>query len=220
MSKIRTENIILAVPKGRILEELVPLMKKANIIPEKAFFDTSDRRLLFSSNLSWLKIIRVRSFDVASFVAFGGADIGIVGLDVLKEFNYPELYAPIDLGIGICRLSIAQPKNYTENENITLKIATKYPNITTNYYADMGINVNCIKMNGAMEIAPKLDMADKIVDLVSSGLTMKANDLIEIERILDITSHLVINRTAFKTRSENIRYVMRLFQEAVSGKSS
>ena len=220
MSDLRSENIILAVPKGRILDELVPLMKKANIIPEKAFFDNNDRRLLFSSNLTWLKIIRVRSFDVASFVAFGGADIGVVGLDVLKEFNYPELYAPIDLGIGICRLSIAQPKNYIENENITLKIATKYPNITTNYYADMGINVNCIKMNGAMEIAPKLDMADKIVDLVSSGLTMKANDLIEIERILDITSHLVINRTSFKTRSENIRYVMSLFQEAVSGKNS
>ena len=213
MSDLRSENIILAVPKGRILDELVPLMKKSNIIPEKAFFDNRDRRLLFSSNLTWLKIIRVRSFDVASFVAFGGADIGIVGLDVLKEFNYPELYAPIDLGIGVCRLSIAQLKNYIENENITLKIATKYPNITTNYYADMGINVNCIKMNGAMEIAPKLDMADKIVDLVSSGMTMEANDLIEIERILDITSHLVINRTAFKTRSENIRYVMSLFQE-------
>ena len=220
MSDLRSENIILAVPKGRILDELVPLMKKSNIIPEKAFFDNRDRRLLFSSNLTWLKIIRVRSFDVASFVAFGGADIGIVGLDVLKEFNYPELYAPIDLGIGVCRLSIAQLKNYIENENITLKIATKYPNITTNYYADMGINVNCIKMNGAMEIAPKLDMADKIVDLVSSGMTMKANDLIEIERILDITSHLVINRTSFKTRSENIRYVMSLFQEAVSGKNS
>ena len=220
MSDLRSENIILAVPKGRILDELVPLMKKSNIIPEKAFFDNNDRRLLFSSNLTWLKIIRVRSFDVASFVAFGGADIGVVGLDVLKEFNYPELYAPIDLGIGVCRLSIAQLKNYIENENITLKIATKYPNITTNYYADMGINVNCIKMNGAMEIAPKLDMADKIVDLVSSGMTMEANDLIEIERILDITSHLVINRTSFKTRSENIRYVMSLFQEAVSGKNS
>lgn len=220
MSDIRSENIILAVPKGRILEELVPIMQKSNIIPEKAFFDKNDRRLLFSTNLSWLKIIRVRSFDVASFVAFGGADVGVVGLDVLREFNYPELYAPIDLGIGKCRLSIAQPKNYIDDENITLKIATKYPNITSNYYADKGINVNCIKMNGAMEIAPKLDMADKIVDLVSSGMTMKANDLIEIESILDISSHLVINRTSFKTRSENIRHVMSLFQEALNGKNS
>jgi ATP phosphoribosyltransferase len=220
MSNLRSENIILAVPKGRILEELVPLMKKSNIIPEQAFFDSSDRKLLFSSNLPWLKIIRVRSFDAATFVAFGGADIGVVGLDVLKEFNYPELYAPIDLNIGKCSLSIAQPKNYIENGNAQLKIATKYPNITNEYFAEKGINVNCIKMNGAMEIAPKLDMADKIVDLVSSGMTMKANDLVEIERIVEITSHLVINRTAFKTRSENIRHIMGLFQEALIGKNS
>jgi len=220
MSNLRSENIILAVPKGRILEELVPLMKKSNIIPEHAFFDSSDRKLLFSSNLPWLKIIRVRSFDAATFVAFGGADIGVVGLDVLKEFNYPELYAPIDLNIGKCSLSIAQPKNYIENGNAQLKIATKYPNITNEYFTEKGINVNCIKMNGAMEIAPKLDMADKIVDLVSSGMTMKANDLVEIERIVEITSHLVINRTAFKTRSENIRHIMGLFQEALIGKNS
>ena len=220
MSKIRTENIILAVPKGRILEELVPLMKKANIIPEQAFFDSSDRRLLFSSNLPWLKIIRVRSFDAATFVAFGGADIGVVGLDVLKEFNYPELYAPVDLNIGRCRLSIAEPKNYIENENAQLKIATKYPNISSRHYAEKGININCIKMNGAMEIAPTLDMADKIVDLVSSGMTMKANNLVEIEKILEITSHLVINRTSFKTRSENVRHIIGLFQEVLSGKNS
>ena len=220
MSNIRADNIIIAVPKGRILEELVPLMKKANIIPEQGFFDSADRRLLFSSNIPWLKIIRVRSFDAATFVAFGGADIGVVGLDVLKEFNYPELYAPLDLNIGKCRLSIAQPKNYVENENTQLKIATKYPNITNEYFAEQGININCIKMNGAMEIAPILEMADKIVDLVSSGMTMKANNLEEIETIVEITSHLVINRTSFKTRSENIRHIMGLFQEVLIGKNS
>ena len=220
MSNIRSENIIIAVPKGRILEELIPLMKKANIIPEQAFFDSSDRRLLFASNLPWLKIIRVRSFDAATFVAFGGADIGVVGLDVLKEFNYPELYVPLDLNIGKCRLSIAEPKNYIENDNSYLKIATKYPNITTEYYEEKGININCIKMNGAMEIAPTLDMADKIVDLVSSGMTMKANNLVEMDKIVEITSHLVINRTSFKTRSENVRHVIGLFQGALNGKNS
>ena len=220
MSNIRSENIIIAVPKGRILEELVPLMKKANIIPEQGFFDSKDRRLLFSSNLPWLKIIRVRSFDAATFVAFGGADIGVVGLDVLKEFNYPELYAPLDLNIGKCRLSMAEPKNYTENDNAHLKIATKYPNITTEYYAEKGVNINCIKMNGAMEIAPTLNMADKIVDLVSSGMTLKANNLVEMEKIVEITSHLVINRTSFKTRSENVRHIISLFQEALIGKNS
>ncbi len=220
MSDTRSENIIMAVPKGRILKELVPLMKKAKIIPEKAFFDDKDRRLLFSSNIPWLKIIRVRSFDVATFVAFGGADIGVAGYDVLKEFSYPELYIPIDLMIGSCHLSIAQHKNYNKSDNFQLKIATKYPNITDEYYAKKGINVNCIKMNGAMEITPKLEMADKIVDLVSSGKTLLANDLVEIENILDVTSHLVINRTAFKTRSENIRNIMILFREALGEKNS
>tara|TARA_Y100001960_G_scaffold333668_1_gene440102 strand:+ start:2537 stop:3199 length:663 start_codon:yes stop_codon:yes gene_type:complete len=220
MSDNRSENIIMAVPKGRILEELVPLMKKAKIIPEKAFFDSKDRRLLFATNISWLKIIRVRSFDVATFVAFGGADIGVAGFDVLKEFNYPELYIPIDLKIGLCHLSIAEPNNYNKNDNTQLKIATKYPNITNNYFAEKGINVNCIKMNGAMEIAPKLEMADKIVDLVSSGKTLIANDLVEIENILEVTSHLVINRTAFKTRYKNIRDIMTFFREALNEKNS
>ena len=220
MSANRSDNIIMAVPKGRILDELVPLMEKAMIIPEKAFFDKKDRRLLFSSNISWLKIIRVRSFDVATFVAFGGADIGVAGFDVLKEFNYPELYIPIDLKIGACHLSIAEPKNYNKDDNIQLKIATKYPNITNSYFAEKGINVNCIKMNGAMEIAPKLEMADKIVDLVSSGKTLIANDLVEIENILNVTSHLVINRTAFKTRSKNIRDIMVFFREALNEKNT
>ena len=122
MSDNRSENIIMAVPKGRILEELVPLMKKAKIVPEKAFFDKKDRRLLFKTNISWLKIIRVRSFDVATFVAFGGADIGVAGFDVLKEFNYPELYIPIDLKIGSCHLSIAEPNNYNKNDNYAMII--------------------------------------------------------------------------------------------------
>ena len=220
MSDNRSENIIMAVPKGRILEELVPLMKKAKIMPEKEFFDKKDRRLLFKTNISWLKIIRVRSFDVATFVAFGGADIGVAGFDVLKEFNYPELYIPIDLKIGSCLLSIAEPNNYNKNDNTQLKIATKYPNITNNYFAKKGINVNCIKMNGAMEIAPKLEMADKIVDLVSSGKTLIANDLVEIENILEVTSHLVINRPAFKTRYKKIRDIMTFFREALNEKNS
>ena len=100
----RSEILIFALPKGRILEELLPLMKLTNIIPEKSFFDPKDRRLLFSSNIDWLQIIRVRSFDAATFVAFGGADLGVVGSDVLQEFNYPELYSPLDLMVGKCRL--------------------------------------------------------------------------------------------------------------------
>ena len=215
--KIRQDKIILAVPKGRILDELIPLLHKAGIVPEKSFFDNSNRKLLFSSNLSWLQIIRVRSFDAATFVAYGGADLGVVGYDVLKEFNYPEIYAPLDLKIGKCYLSVAKLKNdINQCENLPIKIATKYPNITKDYFRSMGKNVYCIKMNGAMEIAPKLGLSDKIVDLVSSGITLKVNGLIEEEKILDITSHLIVNRSTFKTRSKKIRYVISLLEEALN----
>ena len=215
--KIRQEKIILAVPKGRILDELIPLLNKAGIVPEKSFFDNSNRKLLFSSNLSWLQIIRVRSFDAATFVAYGGADLGVVGYDVLKEFNYPEIYAPLDLKIGKCYLSVAKLKNdINQCENLPIKIATKYPNITKDYFRSMGKNVYCIKMNGAMEIAPKLGLSDKIVDLVSSGITLKVNGLIEEEKILDITSHLIVNRSTFKTRSKKVRYIISLLEDALN----
>ncbi len=215
--KIRQEKIILAVPKGRILGELIPLLNKAGIVPEKSFFDNTNRKLLFSSNLSWLQIIRVRSFDAATFVAYGGADLGVVGYDVLKEFSYPEIYAPLDLKIGKCYLSVAKLKNdINQAENLPIKIATKYPNITKDYYRSIGKNVYCIKMNGAMEIAPKLGLSDKIVDLVSSGETLKVNGLIEEEKILDITSHLIVNRSTFKTRSKKVRYIISLLEEALN----
>ena len=215
--KIRQEKIILAVPKGRILDELIPLLHKAGIVPEKSFFDNTNRKLLFSSNLSWLQIIRVRSFDAATFVAYGGADLGVVGYDVLKEFSYPEIYAPLDLKIGKCYLSVAKLKNdINQAENLPIKIATKYPNITKDYYRSIGKNVYCIKMNGAMEIAPKLGLSDKIVDLVSSGITLKVNGLIEEEKILDITSHLIVNRSTFKTRSKKVRHIISLLEEALN----
>ena len=215
--KIRQEKIILAVPKGRILDELIPLLHKAGIVPEKSFFDNTNRKLLFSSNLSWLQIIRVRSFDAATFVAYGGADLGVVGYDVLKEFSYPEIYAPLDLKIGKCYLSVAKLKNdINQAENLPIKIATKYPNITKDYFRSIGKNVYCIKMNGAMEIAPKLGLSDKIVDLVSSGETLKVNGLIEEEKILDITSHLIVNRSTFKTRSKKVRYIISLLEDALN----
>ena len=125
MKNLRYDKIILAVPKGRILDELIPLLNKAEIVPEKSFFDNNNRKLLFSSNLSWLKIIRVRSFDAATFVAYGGADMGVVGYDVLKEFDYPEIYAPIDLKIGKCHLSLASPKNYKNKDLLCVNKITK-----------------------------------------------------------------------------------------------
>ena len=220
MNITRSETLILAVPKGRILEELVPLLEKANILPEKSFFNSEDRKLIFNSNIKGLQLIRVRSFDAATFVAYGGADMGVVGLDVLMEFNYPEIYSPLDLKIGKCRLSLARLKKEGKNFNKLwdqIKIATKYPGISRDFFAGKGLNVNCIKMNGAIELAPNLGLAENIVDLVSTGKTLNANGLVEVEKISDISSRLVVNRTAFKTRTNEISEILSKFQEALNG---
>tara|TARA_B100000029_G_scaffold135106_1_gene129511 strand:- start:89 stop:751 length:663 start_codon:yes stop_codon:yes gene_type:complete len=220
MNITRSETLILAVPKGRILEELVPLLEKASIFPEKSFFNFEDRRLLFNSNIKGLQLIRVRSFDAATFVAYGGADMGVVGLDVLMEFNYPEIYSPLDLKIGKCRLSLARLKKEGKNFNKLwdqIKIATKYPGISRDFFAGKGLNVNCIKMNGAIELAPSLGLAENIVDLVSSGKTLNANGLVEVEKISNISSRLVVNRTAFKTRTNEVSEILSKFQEALNG---
>ncbi|MGB4057481.1 MAG: ATP phosphoribosyltransferase [Alphaproteobacteria bacterium] len=204
----KPDKIIFAVPKGRILKELKPLMKKAGLIPAPDFFDDDSRALQFKTNHDDVDIIRVRAFDVATFVAYGGAHIGIAGSDVLEEFNYSELYSPVDLGIGQCRLSVAMPVSEAKKEKQAtrshIRIATKYPHLTARYYAEQGIQAECIKLNGAMEIAPILGLASHIVDLVSTGGTLKANGLMETETILNVSSRLIVNRTALKTRPDTV----------------
>lgn len=215
------EQIILAVPKGRILTELQPLLARAGIKPEADFFDEDSRKLQFSTNVSELSIIRIRSFDVATFVAFGAAQLGVAGSDVLEEFNFSDVYAPLDLGIGKCRLSIAELTNNAKNDDPSrwshIKIATKYPHITSSYFASRGVQAECIKLSGAMELAPKLGLSQHIVDLVSSGATLKANALVEVEKILDVSSRLIVNRTAFKTRSRQLNEWIGKFRDAVNG---
>lgn len=211
--------IIIAIAKGRIQEEVIPILKEANIFPEQAFFDENSRKLQFSCKNSNVSIIRVRSFDVPTFVAFGAAQIGIAGSDVLMEFDYPDLYAPLDLNIGHCRLSIAKLENSDSSNDIArashIRVATKYPNITRNYFAQKNIQAECIKLSGAMELAPKLGLAPYIVDLVSSGRTLKANGLKEIEEITKVSSRLIVNRTAFKTRNSEISTIIESFRDAV-----
>jgi ATP phosphoribosyltransferase len=214
-----TDKLILAVPKGRILKELKPLMKKAGLEPNADFFDEESRALRFGTNHKNLDLIRVRSFDVPTFVAYGAAHIGIAGSDVLEEFNYSELYSPVDLNIGHCRLSVAQPANDVNQKPMArshIRIATKYPKLTRRYFADQGIQAECIKLNGAMEIAPALDLATYIVDLVSTGGTLKANNLVETETILQISSRLVVNRTALKTQPESVGAWVENFRKAVA----
>jgi len=213
-----SKKLILAVPKGRILEELTPFLEACDIKPEAAFTDSKSRNLRFSTNHENLDIIRVRAFDVATFVAYGGAHLGVVGSDAIEEFGYDELYAPVDMGIGKCRLSVAMPKEEAD-ENLReashIRIATKYPNLTARHYAKQGIQAECIKLNGAMEIAPSLDLCRRIVDLVSTGGTLKANGLVETETILEISSKLIVNRTAMKTRNAEISHWIDAFKNAI-----
>ena len=200
--------LILAVPKGRILKEVIPLLKAAGIEPAPDFFDDDSRSLQFKTNDTGLEIIRVRSFDVATFVAFGAAHMGICGNDVLLEFDYSEIYAPLDLGIGKCRISVAEEEELSRTDDPRrwshVRVATKYPNITRKHFAARGVQAECIKLNGAMELAPRLGLCRRIVDLVSTGSTLKANGLVEVEQIADITSRLIVNRAAFKTQPAEI----------------
>jgi ATP phosphoribosyltransferase len=214
-----TDSLVLAVPKGRILDDLRPMLASVGIEPEAAFDDPRSRALRFATNVPGLELIRVRSFDVATFVAFGAAHMGIAGSDVLMEFDYPELYAPLDLGIGKCRLAVAATVDSIASDDPSrwshVRIATKYPEVTKRHFAARGVQAECIKLSGAMELAPTLGLCRRIVDLVSTGSTLKANGLMEIEHIADVSSRLVVNRAAFKTRTRDVVQWIDRFREVV-----
>ena len=192
--------LVFALPKGRILDEALPLLEHAGIVPEAAFFDKASRKLSFATSRADVTIIRVRAFDVATFVAHGAAQVGIVGSDVIDEFAYADLYAPVDLGIGLCRLSVAEPRDAAGLGSAShARVATKYPNLTRRHFERQGIQAECVKLNGAMELAPSLGLAGRIVDLVSSGRTLADNGLIETSRIMPVSARLIVNRAALKT---------------------
>jgi len=211
--------LIIAVPKGRILAEALPILAAAGVRPEPAFGDEASRALRFATDVPGIELIRVRAFDVATFVAHGAAQIGIVGSDVLAEFGYSELYAPVDLGIGHCRLSVAEPAALAAQDDPRgwshVRVATKYPALTAAHFARRGVQAECVNLNGAMELAPTLGLAPRIVDLVSSGRTLRENGLVEVERIMDVTSRLVVNRAAMKTRADVVPLV-EAFRAAVA----
>ncbi|MFC3714227.1 ATP phosphoribosyltransferase [Sphingoaurantiacus capsulatus] len=217
------DELIIALPKGRILEEALPLLYAAGIEPEAAFTDDSSRALKFGTNIPGLSLIRVRAFDAATFVAFGAAHVGIAGNDVLMEFGYSEIYSPVDLGIGKCRLSVAEPAEQAANDDPRswshVRVATKYPNITRKHFAARGVQAECVKLNGAMELAPALGLTSRIVDLVSSGRTLVENGLVEVEKIADVSSRLIVNRAAFKMRAAEIGALVERFRK-VAGDAS
>ncbi len=221
MASALTPELTFAVPKGRILDEALPVMARAGVVPESAFHDKGNRALSFASEDGRMRIIRVRAFDVATFVAFGAAQAGIVGSDVIEEFHYSELYAPVDLDIGHCRLSVAEPKDasvYSAGNASHLRIATKYPNLTSRWFEKRGIQAECVKLNGAMELAPSLGLSMRIVDLVSTGRTLAENGLVETDTIMPVSARLIVNRAALKTEPRVAELVERF--RALAGKDA
>ena len=212
--------IVLALPKGRILDECAPLLAGAGIVPAPDYADEGSRRLRFPTNHPGLDVVRVRAFDVATFVAFGDAEIGICGGDVLMEFDYPEVYAPLDLNIGHCRISVAEPKDEAGTTNLAeisrIRVASKYPNVTRKHFAARGVQAEIVALNGSMELAPGLGLSRLIVDLVQTGSTLKANGLVETEIIAHVSSRLIVNRVALKTRPDEIGAWIERFRAALN----
>jgi ATP phosphoribosyltransferase len=212
-------TLILALPKGRILAELAPVLARAGVVPAADYADEDSRRLRFETNHPGLDVVRVRPFDVATFVASGAAHIGVCGADVLMEFDDDQIYAPLDLGIGRCRVSVAAPEERAGDDLAAVSrvtVATKYPAIARRHFAAKGIQAEVVHLNGAMELAPSLGMARVIVDLVQTGSTLQANGLVETEVIAPVTSRLIVNRTALKTRPEAIAAWIARFRAALA----
>ncbi|WP_159978088.1 MULTISPECIES: ATP phosphoribosyltransferase [unclassified Novosphingobium] len=211
--------LTFAVPKGRILDEALPLMARAGVAPEAEFHDKKSRALSFACENSNMRLIRVRAFDVATFVAHGAAQVGIVGSDVVEEFAYSDLYAPVDLNIGHCRLSVAELVGETGGPLPShLRIASKYPSLTRRHFEKLGVQAEVVKLNGAMELAPMLGLSSRIVDLVSTGRTLKENGLVETSRILDISARLIVNRAALKT-DDRVAALVEAFRALVAEKA-
>ena len=213
-------SLVLALPKGRILDEAGPLLARAGILPAADYADESSRRLRFPTNHPEMDVIRVRSFDVATFVAFGAAQLGICGGDVLQEFDYPEVYAPLDLGIGKCRVSVAEPRDEAGRTDFArasgLRVASKYPNLAKKHFAAKGVQAEIVALNGSMELAPGLGLSRVIVDLVQTGSTLKANGLVETDIIAQVSSRLIVNRIALKTRPDEIGAWIEAFRKALT----
>ncbi|MEY3914249.1 MAG: ATP phosphoribosyltransferase [Limnohabitans sp.] len=214
--------ITLALSKGRIFDETLPLLQAAGIeVLENP--DTS-RKLILPTNQTDVRVVLVRATDVPTYVQYGGADLGVTGLDTLIEHGGQGLYQPLDLRIARCRMSVAVPKDFdyagVVRQGSRLKVATKYVSIARDFFATKGVHVDLVKLYGSMELAPLTGLADAIVDLVSTGSTLKANDLIEVERIMDISSRLVVNQAALKLKQAPLRRLIDAFAKATAARAA
>ena len=211
-------SITLALSKGRIFDETLPLLRAAGIEvledPEKS------RKLILPTNQDSLRVVLVRASDVPTYVEYGGADMGVAGLDTLIEHGSAGLYQPLDFQIARCRMSVAVPEGFdylaAVKQGARLRVATKYVAIARDFFASKGVHVDLVKLYGSMELAPLTGMADAIVDLVSTGSTLKANHLIEVERIMDISSRLVVNHAAMKLKTAAIRHLIDSLDRAIA----
>ena len=206
-------QITLALTKGRILKETLPLLEAAGIVPAEDIF--SSRKLVFETNLEGLRLLILRGSDVPTYVQFGAADIGVAGKDVLLEHQGDGYYEPLDLGIARCKLMTAVPVG-APTQTGRLRVATKYINVARQYYAEQGRQADLIKLYGAMELAPILDLAHEIVDIVDTGNTLKANGLEPCDDIADISSRLIVNKAAMKTKYAQIQATVDALQAAVA----
>lgn len=209
-------SLTLALSKGRILEESLPLLERIGLAPAGDI----DRLLRVPSQNPEVSLVIIRPADVPTYVEHGAADLGIVGKDVLLEHGGDGLYEPLDLAISPCRMSLALKKgeSFVPGER-RLRVATKYPEITRRYFAERGEQVEIIKLYGSMELAPLVGLADVIVDLVNTGNTLKANGLIEVEKICDVTSRLVVNKASMKMKHASIHALLKAFREAAEQSS-
>ncbi len=211
-------GITIALSKGRIFEETAPLLKAAGIIPLDD--PETSRKLILSTNRPEVRLIVVRASDVPTYVQYGAADLGIAGKDVLNEHGGDGLYQPLDLQIARCHMMVAVPEGFDyENavrQGARLRVATKYLLTAREHFAKKGVHVDLIKLYGSMELAPLVGLADAIVDLVSSGGTLKANHLVAVEEIMQISSRLVVNQAALKLKRAQIQPILDIFAETVA----
>jgi len=212
-----TASLTLALSKGRIFDETLPLLERAGI---RVLDDPeTSRKLILATNRADVRVVLVRASDVPTYVQYGGADLGVAGSDVLLESPGDGLYRPLDLRIARCRMSVAVRDDFdyaaAVRQGSRLRVATKYTLTARQHFADKGVHVDLIKLYGSMELAPLTGLADAIVDLVSTGATLKANHLVEVERIMDISSRLVVNQAALKLKREPIRAIIDAFERAV-----
>ncbi len=207
-----------ALSKGRIFDEALPLLKSAGLLPQES--PESSRRLILETQRADLRLLIVRASDVPTYVQYGAADLGIAGSDVLAEQGSEGLVQPVDLGIARCRMSVAVPDGLDYQAMVQrgarIRVASKYVQIAKTHFAAKGMHVDLIKLYGSMELAPIVGLADVIVDLVSTGGTLKANGLKEVEKISDVSARLIVNQAALKTRPEQLRPLMDALARAAS----